>query len=92
MKQISLIAAVLIALSAILLTVNGRPRVLEDQLEKIKDTGNEDVPLEMYSINNPHYEGVFDGDGFSYNGKHFVPQINKTSKSVHTGMLSCIAI
>ena len=80
MKQLALLAALLIALSAILLTVNGRPGVLEDQLEKIKDTGNDDVPLEMYSINSPHSEGVFDGDGFTYNGKHFEP-VNKTKTS-----------
>ena len=87
MKQLALPVAVVIALSAILLTVNGRPRVLEDRLEKIKDPGNDDVPTEMYSINSPHSEGVFDGDGFSYNGKHFGPLITKTSESMHTELL-----
>ena len=88
MKQLALLAAVLIALSAILLlTVNGRPQgVLEDQLEKIKETGNDDVPLEVYSINSP-YSGVFEGDGFAE--KHFELQ-NKTNNSKPHCTLSCL--
>ena len=88
-RQLALLVAVLIGSAAILLTVSGRPGVLEDQLEKIKE--NDDVPLEIFSINSPRSEGVFDGsgDGFSYKEKYFELH-NKTnnSKSLHTEPLA----
>ena len=49
--------AVLTALSAVLLVVSGRPRILEDQsFGNAKDKGFDDVPTELYSLNSPHSE------------------------------------
>ena len=75
--------AVLTALLAILLAVNARPGVLEAQLEYVKDShGSNDVPAELYSLNSPLSGGVFNGDGFSYNGKNLGTLKTKSSKSV----------
>ncbi len=41
---------------------------------QLSDDG--DTPSELYSLNQPSTQGVFDGDGFSYNEKHFVQPSN----------------
>lgn len=67
--------AVLTAFAAALFCAANSLPTSSDLSYQLSDDDGE-APSELYSINQPSTQGVFDGDGYSYNQKHFIQPSN----------------
>ncbi len=64
--------------AALLLAATALPTTNDISYQLSDDINSDAAPAELHSLNNPRTQGlgVFDGDGFSYNEKHFVQPSN----------------